>query len=359
VQENFAQIGSRLEAPDPALEQLRAWSIDACSSLRDTITARRRDGFVRECHGDAHLANMVLLDGHVQLFDCLEFNPELRWIDVMSELAFLVMDLAERGYPGFARRALNGYLEHTGDYAGLAMLRFYLVYRALVRAKVAMIRLRQPGLHVAELDAADAEYRSYVQLARVYTRAAHPWLAITHGPSGAGKTWIAQHLVEATGAVRLRSDVERKRLRRLAPLARSHSETGGGLYTQEMSAHTYARLAELAGTVLDAGCPVIVDATFLERARRDQLRAVARSRGVRFVILDIQAPEAVLRERVERRAQQAVDASEAGIAVLERQLAHIEPLAASERTKAVSILNDGSAAVEACLREVVDLLART
>lgn len=375
VAENFSQIGSRLESPDPRLEQLRVWSDAAGTRLHEVFAARRRDGFVRECHGDAHLANMVLLDavqehecregqgrpraaGRVTLFDCLEFNPGLRWIDVMSELAFLVMDLEDRGHPELARRALNGYLELSGDYAGLAVLRFYLVYRALVRAKVAMIRLRQPGLRAEEQDAARTEYRGYVQLAEAYTRAPRPWLAITHGPSGAGKTWIAQRLLETCGAIRVRSDIERKRLHGLAPLARSLSRPGDGLYTTSASERTYGRLAELAGVILDAGFPVIVDATFLERTWREQLRAVARTRDLRFVILDIQTPEPLLRERVLQRDRQARDASEAGTAVLEWQLAHIEPLDADEQAETVTISNDGSAAIETRLREIAHLLDR-
>jgi aminoglycoside phosphotransferase family enzyme/gluconate kinase len=375
VAENFSQIGSRLESPDPPLDRLRAWSEAAGTRLNKVFTARRRDGFVRECHGDAHLANMVLLDdvqeheyregqgrpgaaNRVTLFDCLEFNPALRWIDVMSELAFLVMDLEERGHPELARRALNGYLEHSGDYAGLAVLRFYLVYRALVRAKVAMIRLRQPGLLAEEQDAARAVYRGYVQLAEDYTHVPPPWMVITHGPSGAGKTWIAQRLLETCGAIRVRSDIERKRLHGLAPLARSRSQPGAGLYTTSANDRTYGRLAELAGAILDAGFAVIVDATFLERARREQLRAVARARNVRFMILNIQAPEQLLHERVGQRDQQARDASEAGTAVLEWQLAHIEPLAADEQAETLTIFNDGTAAIETRLRELAYQLNR-
>ena len=118
--------------------------------MQQLLAARKRDGFVRECHGDVHLANLALLDDKVVLFDCLEFNDNLRWIDVMNEVAFTVMDLDDRGQQTLARRFLNAYLEHSGDYAGLALLRFYQVYRALVRAKVSVIRLNQAGLSRAE-----------------------------------------------------------------------------------------------------------------------------------------------------------------------------------------------------------------
>lgn len=358
VAENFSQITARLESPDPRLERLRTWSDAAGARLNETFTARRRDGFVRECHGDAHLANMVLHEGSVVLFDCLEFNPELRWIDVMSELAFLVMDLHDRGHPDLARRALNGYLELSGDYAGLAVLRFYLVYRALVRAKVAAIRLHQPGLDPDGQRQAREEYDGYTALAERYTNPARPWLAITHGPSGAGKTWITQRLLESTDAIRVRSDVERKRLHGLAPRARSHSPAGAGLYTPAAGERTYARLAGLADAILAADWPVIVDATFLRRAQREQLRAVARRHDVQFFILDVQAPASLLRERIGGRERHGLDASEAGLAVLERQLASGEPLAAAEQTESVAILNDGSAALETRLATLAQQLAR-
>lgn len=338
MHENFEQIGPRVDAAARApLARLAQWTQAARDRLAPVLAARKRDGFIRECHGDAHLANMALIDSQVLLFDCLEFNDNLRWIDVMSELAFAVMDLDDRGRPDFGWRLLNRYLEQTGDYAGLQLLRFYQVYRALVRAKVAAIRCSQPGLSPDERARAVSAYQSYIELAERYTQPRATALMITHGVSGSGKSTVAQMLVETHGAVRVRSDVERKRLAGLPPMARSDSGLDAGLYSADLSRRTYARLGELARTIIGAGLPVIVDATFLKRAQRDAMRTLAASLGVPFVILDTAAPEDVLRARVRVRRDLGHDVSEATAAVLERQLATREPLAAEEQRHSVHI----------------------
>lgn len=304
VTQNFTQIRPRIETRDQApLRRLEIWSAMSFGELRKIFETRKRQGFIRECHGDAHLSNMVWLDDRVTLFDCLEFSDNLRWIDVMSELAFLVMDLDDRQRSDLARRALNAYLENTGDYGGLVVLRFYQVYRALVRAKVACIRLGQSGLGDKDKAAARGEYRSYVGLAERYTQPPPPALLITHGLSGSGKTWLSQHLLESLDAIRVRSDIERKRLHGLAPGARSDSGIDSGIYSSDASRRTYAHLAELATMILRAGHTVIVDAAFLRRAQRDQLHAVAKQEQARFVMLDMRTPENILRERLLQRGQ--------------------------------------------------------
>jgi aminoglycoside phosphotransferase family enzyme/predicted kinase len=351
VRQNFEQIRARIETQDLAqLRRLEIWSELAFEDLRGAFEDRKHRGFVRECHGDAHLANMIWRDGRAVLFDCLEFNDNLRWIDVMSELAFLVMDLDDRAHPALARRALNSYLECTGDYAGLAVFRFYQVYRALVRAKVACIRLRQNGLSASDRQQARQEYLGYAALAERYTQARPPALVITHGLSGSGKTWLSQRLLEALDVIRLRSDVERKRLHGLGAQARSGSGIASGLYTPEAGRRTYARLAELAGGILRAGQAVLVDAAFLKQEQRRQLRAVADQARAPFVILDLRAEDGLLRERLRRRAQAGGDASEADLAVLEHQLATREPLTPAEQNQAL-VIDAGAAPDMAALVE--------
>jgi uncharacterized protein len=341
VTQNFTQIRSHIEAQDQAqLRRLEIWSEMSLVELRKTFGNRKRDGFIRECHGDAHLANMVWHEQRVLLFDCLEFNDNLRWIDVMSEAAFLVMDLDDRGRPDLARRVLNVYLEHTGDYAGLAVFRFYQVYRALVRAKVACIRLGQSGLRNDEIKLGREEYLGYADLAERYTQPAPPALIITHGLSGSGKTWLSQQLLESIDVIRVRSDIERKRLHGLAPGERSGSGIDSGIYASDASQHTYARLAELADMILRAGYSVIVDAAFLKRSQREQLHDVAQDLRVPFVILDVQTPENILRQRLRQRPRQQLEASEAGLAVLEHQLTKREPLTDDERRLALSVAGE-------------------
>jgi len=321
---NFAQIAAL--APDAAaaarLERLRSWTAGECRRLEGVFAARKAAGQVRECHGDLHLGNIAFIDGRAVPFDCIEFDPALRWIDVMSEVAFLVMDLLAHRLSGAAWRLLNSWLEATGDYAGVAVLRFYLVYRAMVRAKIARIR------------GSDEAFLPYLGLAESLTRPAPPMLVLMHGLSGSGKTTVAQAALESLGAVRVRSDVERKRLHGLAPEARTAAGPDAGIYSAIASRQTYAHLAALAAGVLDAGYPAIVDAAFLRRAQRDAFRRLAEERGAACVIAACTAPEAVLRERVAGRAG---DASEAGTAVLERQLAAGDALAPDERAMAVGI----------------------
>jgi len=332
------------------ITHLESWSEAAHAALTDVFRERKRGGFIRECHGDLHLANIAWVERRAVIFDCIEFSEGLRWIDVMSEAAFLTMDLDDRGAPELSRRWLTGYLELTGDYAGLRVLRFYQVYRALVRAKVACIRMGQAG--AGDRARLEREYRGYVDLAGRYTRPARPALAIMHGLSGSGKTALAQALVEAWGAVRMRSDVERKRLHGLAPDARTASGLDTDLYAPEAGERTYRRLADLARTAIEAGHSVIVDAACLKRGQRAALReAAARSRAP-FVILDVRAPEAVLRARISARTREGRDASEADLAVLDHQLATAEPLGPDERSAVVAIDTDRPLDVKRLVEEI-------
>lgn len=341
VRQNFDQIAEHAGArPEAApLASLQAWSEGEFERLRDVFTARRRDGLVRECHGDLHLGNMALIDGKVTLFDCIEFNPELRWIDVMSDVAFVAMDLEDRGRPELARRFLDAYLERSGDFAGLRLLRYYQVYRAMVRAKVACIRATQAG--VGEFAEQDAWRRAgaYLSLAERLTRPVRPWLAITYGLSGSGKSTAARILMERTGAIRLRSDVERKRLFGLAAGERSGSPLNQGLYTEDAHRNTYRRLEDLARDVLQQRFPVIVDAAFLKRSERGAFCALAREAGVPFFVVELKADAATLRERIVMRESAGMDASEATLRVLRSQLRNAEPIAEEERAHALALLS--------------------
>jgi len=351
----LAQV--RLAPDQKALHALRQWTEREYGARRDALAARKERGFVRECHGDLHLRNIAVLEGRPVAFDCIEFNDELRWIDVMSEVAFVVMDLEDRRRGDLAWRFLNRYLEASGDYAGLAVLRFYLVYRALVRAKVHLLRARQPRLPRAEKVRLTHAFHGYLNLAARLAGAGAPALLITHGLSGSGKTTATEPLLELLGAVRVRSDLERKRLHGLAPLAASGSGLASGIYAHEATAATYRRLAELAEAVLDAGYPAVVDATFLERGEREAFRALAARLRVPFAILNFEAPEAVLRSRIAGRRARADDASEADLAVLGRQLATREPLAAEEMPNVVTV--DATQAPSADLwRPLVERLRR-
>jgi len=338
VRQNFEQLQPLVTdaAARTTLTALEAWSLERSAALGACFCRRRELGSVRECHGDVHLANIAWLEGEPVLFDCIEFNENFRWIDLVNDYAFLVMDLDDRGKATLGWRFLNRYLRVSGDYAGLELLRFYQVYRALVRAKVAYLRLDQETDGASR--ARDLELaKSYLDLAAGYTLPRPAPLLITHGLSGSGKSGFAQQLAPLLGAVTLHSDVERKRLHGLAAEESSGSPPGGGIYRPADHLATYRRLGELAETVVRAGFPVIVDATFLRRAQRAQLQALAQALQTPFAILDFQVPEAELRRRVARRSSEGAAVSEATLAVLDAQLAQAEPLSAAERAASLAV----------------------
>lgn len=306
------------------LAALRRWEQAEFDALRGIFAQRLAQGWVRECHGDLHLGNITQVEGRPTAFDCLEFNPSLRWTDVTSDLAFLAMDLRSHGLDRLAQRFLNACIERSGDHAGLRTLRYYTVYRALVRAKVAALRDAQTA---AGITCAAAHC---LGVAHGAARRGAAALILTHGFSGSGKTVQTQSLLELCGAIRLRADVERKRLFGLPAMARSDPALQARLYSAQSDEATQDKLRALAGQVLDAGYPVIVDATYLASAHREGMRRVAASRAVPFVIVDFQASQQTLRERVRQRSQRQDDASEADVEVLESQWAHAQPLQPGE-----------------------------
>lgn len=333
ARENFVELRQLLPASmQSQVEQLARWTDQEFALHRADFAARKAGAFVREGHGDLHLGNLVLIDDHVTPFDCIEFNEDFRWNDTASEVAFVWIDLLDHQRPGLAAWFLNAWLEIGGDFQALAVLRFYAVYRAVVRAKVAALRARQEdaGHATVEIDAAG----DYLELARGIAEPPAPTLVITCGLSGSGKTMassarLLDPQVPAAGSiVRLRSDVERKRLFGLAPLEHSGSVLDGGIYTADATTRTYARLHALAGDLLAADWPVVVDAAFLRHEERAGFRALAAGLGVAFGILATSAPAAELRRRLMARSG---DASEATVAVLEKQLAWFEPLDQAEQ----------------------------
>lgn len=308
------------------LAELTAWTQSQFVLLAPLLNARQRAGRIRECHGDLHLANMVLIDGRVRLFDCIEFNEKLRWIDVASDMAFTYVDLLAHSQPGLANWFVNEVLSRSGDYEAALVLRFYAVYRALVRAKVA-------AMTAAHGHGESPDALSYLALAERLMARPKVSLMITHGLSGCGKTHASGVFLlsdPSACTLRLRSDVERKRLFGLLPTERSESSLAGGIYAPEAQVRTYDHLLAVSEMLLRAGWSVIVDATFLKHADRVMFRELAKDTGAVFSILAPQATAAQLHQRVQSRLEQAQDASEASLAVLERQVQTIEPLRLEE-----------------------------
>ena len=329
VKDNFEQIQYYInnEKYQSILAELEQWADSEYKRLEVVFQQRKQNGYVRECHGDMHLRNLAWVDNEPLLFDCLEFNPELRWIDVINDIAFLVMDLQDRQQPQLAQRFLNKYLEHTGDYAGITVLPYYLFYRALVRAKVDAIRAAQSGISTDEKVEAEKDMAAYLELAQCYTRGTQPKLIITRGMSASGKTTIGGMLLEKLPAIRIRSDVERKRLFGLKAEQSAQSASGEGIYSAEASKRTYKKLAEVASNIIEAGFSVIVDATFINLEPRTQFQALAKDKNVPLIILEFTASPETLRQRIINRHG---DASDADINVLEHQIGQWQELSDKE-----------------------------
>jgi uncharacterized protein len=307
-------------------ERLGTWA-DAAWPL---LAQRYAAGHVRECHGDLHAGNIVRQRERLVPFDCLEFDPALRWIDVADEVAFLVADLEARRYPRHAQAFLGGYLMASGDYQACLLAPLFKAHRSLVRAKVMALTATAGGTPPAAARAARRSFHRYLECARRALSPQRPALVLMSGLSGSGKSWLAGRLAPALQAVQLRSDVERKRLAGLAPSARSASAVARGLYAREMTDAVYGRLAECAADTLAGGYTTIVDATFAQVADRLRFHALAARLGVSLCIVYCHAPPTVLRRRIVARGRRGHDPSEANLEVLRWQESHFVPPGAQE-----------------------------
>jgi len=333
--EVLARHADRVSDGPHRLAILESWTRDNGARLAPVLQQRREQGFIRACHGDMHLGNMVYVDAgddgpSLVIFDGIEFNPELRWIDVMSEVAFLTMDLHARDASSHAHRFLNLYLEYRGDFDGLEVLAFYQVYRALVRAKVHAIHAVEPGLSEAEQAECYAQVENYLNLALKLRAPGRPGLVLMHGVSGSGKTYVSTEILQRIGGIRLRTDIERKRAIGLSPDSRPTPGQEAELYANEGIEQVYALLLRHAETLLLRGHRVIVDGTFLSVARRRPFEQLASELRVPCAVVACTADPDVLRARLASRERSGVDASDADIAVMQRQLSQVEPPGSGE-----------------------------
>lgn len=331
--ENIEQIESAIPPKwlPKHFDQLKTGCLALDRKRLQTMKHRKSHGFIRLCHGDLHLGNMAVIDQRITPFDCIEFNQQLHWIDTISEIAFVAMDLQARGYAGYSWRFINRYLQASGDYDGIAVLRYYMIYRALVRTKVEALSAQQhktPSIDNAK------KYRAaihYLQLASGWSNPSRPAMFLMHGFSGSGKSTVAMQLVEALGAIQIRSDIERKRLSGLNTQDNSGSDIGKGIYSTDATQQTYDRLVELAGAIIQAGYSVIVDATFLQRPQRSRFIKLARKNEIPFLIIHCEAAVSVLQDRIKQRNMTAIDPSEANTEVLQHQMLSQQALSGQEK----------------------------
>jgi len=337
---------------DPAdIEHLSDWSCACLQSAAEQLHLREQSARIRECHGDLHAGNIVRWRGMLTPFDCLEFDPKLRFIDVLNDVAFLVMDLVGHERDDLAACFLNRYLECTGDYSGLPLLPFYAVYRAVVRAMV-------DAVGIETVPQQRQSFREHLQrrmsTARSFTQRPAPILLLMHGPSGSGKSFLSEGLIGPLAAIRVRSDVERKRLGLAVEQRPGQAGYRQGLYESSVTNRTYARLLECAQQCLEGGFNTIIDAAFLSQTARTGFLDLAASRGNQCLIVDCHAHAEVLAQRLEHRAQQHTDPSDAGLDVLQWQLRNAEPLSRAERGQCIDVqtaepsaLRDALAAIAA------------
>jgi uncharacterized protein len=284
--------------------ELRQRSLERIAAISALLDRRRAEGKVRRCHGDLHLRNVCLFEGKPTLFDCLEFSDELACVDVLYDLAFLLMDLEHRGLAALGNLVLNRYLDLTGEDDGLAAMPLFLSSRAAIRAHVTATALERAAAAEAKPEMA-AKARSYLDLAVQYLRPRSCRLVAIGGLSGSGKSTLAAALAPSLGARVLRSDVIRKRLFGVAPEMRL-PETA---YASEVSRRVYGQLRRHAAEVLAAGYSVIIDAVSLKPDERASFAAVADAAGVPFSGLWLEAPAAMMERRLRTRRHDASDAS--------------------------------------------------
>ena len=335
VNQNFTILQSLLKSAPQlnALNAIQQYSNNLFETLLFTLQQRKKSGHIRECHGDLHLGNIALSDNKIIIFDGIEFNDSFRWIDTMSDIAFLVMDLQDHHRDDYANHLLNRYLELTGDYDGLSVLRFYQLYRAMVRAKVAALRLQQENPDAADYQSVQNKLQNYLDLARQYTLPPPTFITITCGVSGSGKSWLAQKLIDTTPAIVIRSDIERKRL---------FSHSAYNLYSTDITRQVYDHLLALTENILQSGYAVIADATFLDKTWRQSFQQLASRLNLPFHILYCHADISLLEQRILQRQTDKHNISDADIVVMHRQLELIQEIDELEGRYCIDI-NTGEA----------------
>jgi aminoglycoside phosphotransferase family enzyme/predicted kinase len=312
VEENFRQAAALAPRATSArqfaeiLERTRG----LLAAARPKLAERAAAGRVRECHGDLRCEH-VYIEGAAQaisVIDCIEFNQRFRCIDVASDLAFLVMDLATSGYPDFANVLLDAYVAASGDDVR-PLMPVTCAYRAFVRGKVALLRAgeRELGEEARAAALLDAR-KAFFQALRSARGEWRPLLVLTGGLTGTGKSTLARALAPALGATIVSADETRKRLAGLGPFTHASAGPDTGIYAPEMNARVYAALAEAAREALARGRSIVLDATFRRAGDREAMRTVAAAAGAQFLAVGCTAPDEVVRARLEARAAGRGDA---------------------------------------------------
>jgi aminoglycoside phosphotransferase family enzyme/predicted kinase len=301
-------------------EQTRNYTERFFVENANLFSDRLINGKIRECHGDVHLKNICLYQDQIQIFDCIEFNEPFRNSDVLYDAAFLLMDLQFRGKKDLANIFLNTYLERTGDYEGAVLLPLHCSMRAYIRAKVTSFLLDDPNIPEDVKVNAQIEAAAYYKLAWEYTQPQQGKLIIMSGLSGSGKSTTAKAIAPEREAIYLRSDAIRKQIAGIGLMERG----GDDIYTPEMTAKTYSRLADLGALLTSKGFTVILDAKYDRISLRSQAIAAVQSQNIPVEIIHCDAPLEVLSQRLRDRAAANDDIADATVELLASQQAAFE-----------------------------------
>ena len=342
--ENYAQTEKYIGGPQTQFqfEETKQYTDEFFAQKPELFASRVQNNWIRGCHGDLHLRNICLWQDKILLFDCIEFNEPFRFVDVMYDVAFTVMDLEARQRPDLGNAFLNTYVEQTGDWEGLQVLPLYLSRQAYVRAKVNSFLLDDPSVPSVVKEEAAATAAQYYQQAWQYTKPRRGQLILMSGLSGSGKSTVARQLARELAAIHIRSDAVRKHLAGV-PLGQ---RGGAELYTPTMSQKTYGGLLELGITLANQGFPVILDAKHDRQNLRQEAISQAEFHQLDLQILHCSAPTEVLRSRLQSRTGDIADAT---ADLLESQQAAAEPFTETEQPYVKSL--DTTQPLEAQLPE--------
>jgi hypothetical protein len=330
IDENYEQTQQYIGGPQTQeqFDQTQAYTDRFFAERADLFAARQQRDRIRECHGDLHLRNICLWQDQLYLFDCIEFNEPFRFVDVMFDIAYIVMDLAARDRADLATVFLNAYVEQTGDWEGLQVLPLYVSRQSYVRAKVTSFLLDDPSIPASEKADISQNAAQYYRLAWQMTQAQQGQIILMAGLSGSGKTTAARQLAPQVKGIHIRSDAVRKHLGGI-PLEQRGDDQ---LYTAEMTQKTYGRLLELGVTLASQGYTVILDAKYDRADRRQAAIAAAAEQDLPLHILYCDAPLEVLQQRLEQRRGDIADAT---VDILEKQ--RFEPFAAAAQEQVITL----------------------
>ncbi len=326
IDENYQQTEKYIGGPQTQkqFQETKQYTDNFFLERPELFTRRVENNYIRECHGDLHLRNIALWHDKIALFDCIEFNEPFRFVDVMYDVAFTVMDLEARHSPSLANAFLNTYVEQTGDWEGLQVLPLYLSRQAYVRAKVTSFLLDDPGVPAIAKSEAAKTAAEYYQQAWEYTKPKAGKLILMSGLSGSGKSTTAKYLARELKAIQIRSDAVRKHLGGISVWERG----GDDLYSPEMTQKTYARLLDLGITLAKQGFHVILDAKYDQEHLRQEAIAQAEKYQLPLQIIYCTAPLEVVQERLAKRTGDIADAT---VDLLTSQLQQAEAFTDAEK----------------------------